>query len=163
MGGQPLEPAVDDFWSAMPRLNISGAALSGAVSARQFEFDRGRHSGFRLYVQYSLNAGTSVNAILVSCESSPPIPQFQNISGVSAGMVSAGYAVEQYAAVPASGQIALRNVVYAFPTTSGASAAGAFWIPATPLQGQLGRISIGVSGTSHGSDAVSCYLGTCYV
>lgn len=154
-----LEPQVREFWEEQPRLTISGAALSGAVSARQFVVDRGPYSHIRIQIPYSLNGSTSVASIVVSAESCSPVNRMLTLSGTSG---PSDYAVETYQAVPTSGRITLRNLVQEYPTTSGASAVGAFWVPATPMQGRFVRITLGISGTSHGSDAVSALVGLCY-
>ena len=153
---QPKEPEVFETWRHTPVLNLAAAVISGAASGRQITLDRGPHSHLRVQVFYGLVTNSAVSGIVVSAESvglNQPL--------LTANLPASGsWGVEQYQAVPASGPIILRNLVFNAPVTSGTS--GSFWVPAFPVQGQHVRLTIGASGNTSAGDAVSCYTGLCY-
>lgn len=156
---QPKEPEVFENWNHPPVLVCSaGSVISGAASGRQMTLDRGPHSHVRLQVFYGLTADSSCTQFVVSAES---VGLNQPLLTASTNLPASGsWGVEQYEAVPASGPIVLRDLVFNRACVSGTS--GSFWVPAFPLQGQHARITIGSTGNAASGDAVSAYVGFCY-
>lgn len=161
-----LEPQVNESWEAKPRLTISGATISGAASGRQFYVDKGPFSHYRIQIYYSLNSATSVNGFVCSAESVGDIAQLTTsavgAATISAAILPSAWAPDMYQSVPTSGRINLYPVIQQVAHTSGVAETSSFMFPATPLQGKYGRITLGISGTPHGSDVISAFVGLCY-